>query len=78
MNDDITVRELELVAAILNALYGNYVEIRSLNRHRADKYIFGYTDAIDVINDVLDERGFDIVHLNKNHDWRGNGSCSGD
>lgn len=73
MNDDITVRELELVAAILDALYENYLETQLLNRHGENKYIYGYTDAIEVVNNVLDKRGFDLISLIKKNIGRNNG-----
>lgn len=58
MNDDITVREIELVAAILNALNWHWISMQPFG-DQADGYIAGFTDAMDVIGDVLDERGFD-------------------
>lgn len=58
MNDDITVRELELVVAILDDLYGRCIDITDSDL-REGTYMEGYVDAIEIVNEVLDKRGFD-------------------
>lgn len=67
MSDDITSRELELVAAIRSALYENYAELKLSKRLRENKYINGYTDAIEVINEVLYDRGFGVEFYGKQY-----------
>lgn len=60
MNDHMTTREIELVAAILNALHKQLVSFQ-VARVQDENFLDGYTNALYVVNDVLDERGFDVT-----------------
>lgn len=83
MNDDITMREVELVRAILSALKENEdifilkaidSDVDRRLRDFQEGFVAGYQDALEVISDTLQRRGFEIkwvaekVGRNYDHD----------
>lgn len=69
MNDDITVRELELVNAILESLKENEeITLITTTEYEQDQCLSyfkegmneGYQEAVNTVIDVLNGRGFEI------------------
>lgn len=60
MNDDITARELELTAAIRNALHHGWAYLKSFDCQESGR-LRGFVNAIEIVDGVLEDRGFDLV-----------------